>query len=47
MKSIREMYDNYVIKNRIEDYEVKLYEQINEIVSTIKSFLAIEAQHPY
>lgn len=47
MKVLRETYDNYIIRNRIEDYEVKLYEEINEIIATIKSFLAIEGQHSY
>ncbi|MEK6914216.1 MAG: hypothetical protein AABW83_01055 [Nanoarchaeota archaeon] len=47
MKFFREIYDNYIIRNRIEDYEVKLYEEINEIIATIKSYLAIESQHSY
>lgn len=47
MKVFRHIYDDYIIKNRIEDYEVKLNEEINEIIATIKSFLTIEAQHQY
>ena len=44
-KAMREIYDKYIIRTRIEDYEVDLFEQTNEIIATIKSFLAIEGQH--
>ena len=47
MKSLRELYDNHVIITRIEDYEVHLFEKVNELVATIKSYLAIEGQHEY
>ena len=47
MKSVREIYDNYVIAGRIEDYEAYLFEEINELIATVKSYLAIEGQHSY
>jgi hypothetical protein len=28
-----------------DDYEVQLFEEMNEIIATIKSYLAIEGQH--
>ena len=47
MKPIREIYDNYVIPGTIEDYEVELFEKVNELIATLKSYLAIEGQHQY
>jgi hypothetical protein len=44
-KSMREVYDNFIIRTRIEDYEVDLFEQVNDIIATVKSYLAIEGQH--
>jgi len=45
MKSLREIYDNFIIRTRIEDYEVLLFEEVSEIIATVKSYLAIEGQH--
>lgn len=44
-KFLRGLYDRYIIKTRIDDYEVKLFQEINELISQTKSFLAIEGQH--
>jgi hypothetical protein len=46
-KKFRRIYDRYIIKNRIEDHELRLYQQVNEIIANAKSFLAIEGQHNY
>ena len=45
LKSMREIYDNYIIRERIEDYEVHLFEEVNDLIATVKTFLAIEGQH--
>ena len=44
-KNLRRIYDKYIIKNRIEDYELKLYEHINDLMANAKAYLAIEGQH--
>ena len=41
-KFLRGIYDRYVIKNRIDDHEVKLQVIADDFLSQIKSFLAIE-----
>jgi hypothetical protein len=45
MKKLRETYDKYIIRSRIEEYEEELSEKMNEIIATMKSYLAIEGQH--
>ena len=45
LKVLRDIYDEYIIRSRIDDYEVQLFEEMNEIIATIKSYLAIEGQH--
>lgn len=47
MKTLREIYDNSIIADRIYDYEAYLFEKTNEMIATIKSYLAIEGQHQY
>ena len=44
-KWIREIYDKFIIKSRIENYEFTLYEEVNDVISHAKAFLAIEGQH--
>ena len=46
-KFLRGLYDRYIIRSRIDDYELKLFQEINEIIAQAKSFLAIEGQHKY
>ena len=45
LKVLRDIYDEYIIRSRIDDYEIKIWEEINEIIAQAKSFLAIEGQH--
>lgn len=45
LKFMRGMYDRYIIRSRIDAYEVKIFDEINELVAQTKSFLAIEGQH--
>jgi len=45
LKALRRIYDRYIIKTRIEDHELKLYEHANDIIANAKAFLAIEGQH--
>lgn len=44
-KFLRGLYDRYIIRQRINEYEGKLIGELNEIVDQSKSFLAIEARH--
>ncbi|MBS3079056.1 hypothetical protein J4218_02970 [Candidatus Pacearchaeota archaeon] len=44
-KFMRGIYDRYVIKSRIDEYQIKLIEEVEDMVSQCKSFLAIEARH--
>ena len=45
LKFLRGVYDRYIIRSRVSDYEIKLFEEINELIAQSKSFLAIEGQH--
>jgi len=45
LKFLRKTYDKYIIKSRIEDHELKLFQEANETITQMKSFLAIEGQH--
>lgn len=47
LKTFRRIYDQYIIKNRVEDYEMALYEEVNEIIDHVKSFFAIEGHHTF
>jgi hypothetical protein len=42
VRFLRGMYDRFIIRNRIEDYEDKIAEELDEIVAQTKGFLALE-----
>ena len=44
-KFMRGIYERYIIKSRIDEYQIKLLGEVEELISQCKSFLAIEAQH--
>ena len=44
-KFLRTVYDRYIVKSRIESYETKLFEEIDEMIAQIKSFLVLEAHN--
>jgi hypothetical protein len=44
-KFMRGVYDRYIIRTRINDYENKILGEVNELIEECKSFLAIEARH--
>ncbi|MBR9706119.1 hypothetical protein GOV14_03735 [Candidatus Pacearchaeota archaeon] len=44
-KFLRGMYERYIIKSRVDDYEDKLMEELDELIAQCKSFLAIDAKH--
>ncbi len=44
MKFLRGVYDRYIIRSRIEDYEGKLYDETQEIVDQCKAFLVLETK---
>jgi hypothetical protein len=43
-KFLRGVYDKYIIRSRIEFYEEKLKEEVDEVMSQTKSFLVLSAQ---
>ncbi len=47
MKSLRQVFDNFVIRNTIEEHEIELFEKVNELIAVVKTYLAIEGQHQY
>jgi hypothetical protein len=42
MRFLRGIYDKFIIRGRIETYEDKLAEEMDEFVSQMKAFLALE-----
>jgi hypothetical protein len=44
-KFLRGIYERYIVKSRIEDYQVKLLIEVEDLIAQCKSFLAIEARH--
>jgi hypothetical protein len=44
LKFLRGVYDNYVIRGRISDYEDKIIYEMNEITEQLKAFLVLEAK---
>ncbi len=44
-KFLRGLYDRYIVRSRIDDYEIRLLDEVDEFVSQCKSFLAIAGQH--
>ena len=43
-KFFRGIYDRYIIRSRIDDYEDRLVEDTEEVIAQSKAFLAIEAK---
>jgi len=43
-KFMRGLYDRYIIKGRIEKYEEKIIEEVDEFIAQAKSFLALEGR---
>lgn len=41
-KFMRGLYERYIIKNRIDEYQIKLLEELEETIIQCKSFLALE-----
>ncbi len=44
-KFLRGFYDRYIIRTRVEQYEEKLLAETVELISQVKSLLAIEIKH--
>ncbi len=44
-KFLRKVYNRYIIKGRIEQYEEKIFSDADEILAQIKSFLSLEGDH--
>lgn len=45
MKFFRSIYDRYIIRARVEDYENRVYEEGDEFLAQAKAFLALEGKH--
>jgi len=43
-KFLRGVYDRYIIRSRIEDYEDKIFEETTELINQLKAFLEIEGK---
>ena len=43
-KFLRGIYDRYIIRTRIEDYQERLLEEVNEAIAQAKALLAIETK---
>jgi len=41
-KFMRGIYDRYIIRSRIESYEYKIVEEVDELVAQAKSYLEVE-----
>jgi len=46
IKFLRGVYDRYLIKGRIDKYEDRLLEEVDEVIAQTKSFLTIEGKQP-
>ncbi len=46
IKFLRGLYDRYIIKGRITDYEDKILEEVDEVIAQMKSFVTIEGKQP-
>ncbi len=44
LKFLRGVYDRYIIRGRIDDYETRLYEEIEELRKELKSFLVLSGK---
>lgn len=44
-KFLRGLYDKYIIKHRIDQYEEKLFKEFDEYATQLKSFLTLEGKH--
>lgn len=45
LKFLRGVYDKYIIRARVEDYERRLFAEADEFLSQMKAFLALEGKH--
>jgi len=44
LKFLRGVYDRYIIKGRIDDYEDRLMEEVDDAIAQMKSYVAIEGK---
>jgi hypothetical protein len=42
---LRGVYDKYIVRARVEDYERKLFGEADEFLAQMKAFLALEGKH--
>ena len=39
MKFLREVYDKFIIRRRLEDYEEQIHDEVYELMNEVKAFL--------
>ncbi len=44
VKFLRDVYDRYVIRERIDDYSTQLTEEVDEAITQLKTFLSLETK---
>lgn len=44
VKFLRDVYDRYIIRERIDDYSTQLIEEVDEAVTQLKTFLSLETK---
>jgi len=42
---LRELYDKYIIKSRVDYYEEKIFGDADEFLAEVKAFLALQGEH--
>lgn len=45
LKFLRGLYDKYLIRGRIDDYESRIFTEGDEFLAQVKAFLALEGKH--
>ena len=43
-KFLRGVYDRYIIRSRIEEYEIKLFEEVSNLIDQCKAYLELESK---
>jgi len=44
LKFLRGVYNRYIIKGRIDDYEDRITEEVNEVIAQMKAWLVLEGE---
>ena len=44
-KFLRDLYNRYIIRGRIDDYEARVHGEADEFLAQVKAYLALEGKH--